>query len=185
MFRRSMAALLLTILALAACSPWTPLQTDIHPIPPPIKQTEALPGQPKPSQGQGRFAQVVDVIDGDTIRVRYGGQTYRVRYIGIDTPELEHDGTPADWMGPEAKAKNEMLVIGKNVFLEKDVSETDRYGRLLRYVWVGDIMMNGELVRQGYAQAVSFPPDVKYLNWLRQLQQEAEEEGIGLWAPHP
>jgi micrococcal nuclease len=56
---------------------------------------------------------------------------------------------------------------------------------LLRYVWVGDVMINGELVRQGYAHAVSFPPDVKYLDWLRQLQQEAKEDEIGLWAPQP
>jgi micrococcal nuclease len=177
MFRRSIIALLLTLLALTACY--------AQPVTPPDPQTEPLPGQPRPSLERGQFAQVVAVVDGDTIHVRYGGQTYRLRYIGIDTPELEHDGTPADWLGMEAKAKNEMLVAGKNVFLEKDVSETDRYGRLLRYVWVGDTMINGELVRQGYAQAVSFPPDVKYLQWLRQLQQEAEEKGIGLWAPHP
>jgi len=181
MFKRSTPALLLVV-SLTACRYWMPPPIDVNPITPPAQQTEASPDQRAPDFEQGQFAQVVSVVDGDTIRVRYGGQTYRVRYIGIDTPELEHNGTPADWLGPEAKVKNELLVGGKNVFLEKDVSETDRYGRLLRYVWVGDTMINGELVRQGYAQAVSFPPDVKYLNWLRQLQQEAKEEGVGLWA---
>ena len=70
---------------------------------------------------------------------------------------------------------------GKTVRLEKDVSETDRYGRLLRYVWVGDLMVNAELVRQGYAQAATFPPDVKYQQKFSALQKEAQTAGRGLW----
>jgi len=64
----------------------------------------------------------------------------------------------------------------------KDVSETDRYGRLLRYVYVGDTFVNAELVALGYAQAVTYPPDVKYKDLYTQLQFQAQEAGLGLWA---
>ena len=126
-------------------------------------------------------AQVIRVIDGDTIEVVVVGQTYKVRYIGIDTPETKHPTKPVEPYGPEAAAKNEELVGGKIVGLEKDVSETDRYGRLLRYVYVGDLMVNAELVRLGYAQVSTYPPDVKYQDLFLQLQREAREAGRGLW----
>jgi len=91
-----------------------------------------------------------------------------------------------EWMGPEASAANKALVEGKAVYLEKDVSDTDRYGRLLRYVFLADgTFVNGELVRQGYAQAITYPPDVKYQKLLRALEQEARSRGKGLWQPTP
>lgn len=86
---------------------------------------------------------VVNVVDGDTIDVMIAGTIYRVRYIGIDTPEL----SPLECYGPEAKARNEELVLGQIVTMEKDVSETDRYGRLLRYVYQDAAFVNAELVR--------------------------------------
>ena len=116
-------------------------------------------------------AQVVRVIDGDTIEVSIGGKLYKVRYIGIDTPET------GEWMAPEATAKNEELVGGKIVGLEKDVSETDRYGRLLRYVWVGDLMVSAELVWLGCAQVSTYPPDVKYTDCFLRLQRDARDAG--------
>ena len=116
-------------------------------------------------------AQVVRVIDGDTIEVNIAGKSYKVRYIGIDTPET------GEWMAPEATAKNEELVGGKVVRLEKDVSETDRYGRLLRYVWVGDLMVNAKLVWLGCAQVSTYPPDVKYADHFLRLQRDAREAG--------
>lgn len=123
-------------------------------------------------------AEVTYVYDGDTIEVRISGQEYRVRYIGIDAPESTYEHDP---YGPEATAKNRELVAGKRVRLEKDVSEIDRYGRLLRYVYVGDVMVNAELVRLGYAQASSFPPDIRYQALFARLQQEARAAGRGLW----
>ena len=123
-------------------------------------------------------AEVTYVYDGDTIEVRIAGQAYRVRYIGIDAPESVYEHDP---YGPEATAKNRELVAGKRVRLEKDVSEIDRYGRLLRYVYVGDVMVNAELVRLGYAQASSFPPDIRYQALFARLQQEARAAGRGLW----
>ena len=118
---------------------------------------------------------MVAVTDGDTVRVVLQGQEYPVRYIGMDTPEMGQSD------GAAARDQNAALVSGKTVRLEKDVSETDRYGRLLRYVWVGDMMVNAELVRQGYAQAATFPPDVKYQQKFIALQREAQTAGRGLW----
>ncbi|MBU2535160.1 MAG: thermonuclease family protein [Chloroflexi bacterium] len=100
-------------------------------------------------------ATVVRVIDGDTIEVDIGGRLYKVRYSGIDTPEVGQPGAE------EATAFNAQLVSGKTVYLEKDVSETDRYGRLLRYVWTEEGMVNAILVANGYAQVSTYPPDVK------------------------
>jgi micrococcal nuclease len=123
-------------------------------------------------------ARVVRVIDGDTIEIE-GGQ--RVRYIGINTPELNDSRASMRAWAQRAKRVNQQLVGGKTVFLERDISETDRYGRLLRYVYVGDTMVNAELVRLGYAYATSYPPDVKYQDLLRELEREAREAGRGLW----
>lgn len=126
-------------------------------------------------------AVVTHVVDGDTIDVEIGGQTYRVRYIGIDTPETVDPNRPVGCYGAEASDYNKSLVHGQTVGLEKDVSETDRYGRLLRYVWLGGEMVNAILVRDGYAQASTYPPDVKYQDTFLQLQREAREAGRGLW----
>ena len=123
-------------------------------------------------------AQVTHVIDGDTIEVTINGQSYRVRYIGVDTPEVYPDEEP---YGKEASDKNRELVEGKIVTLEKDVSETDQYGRLLRYIYVDDLFVNAELVRLGYAKAVTYLPDVKYQGIFLELEEGAREDGRGMW----
>ena len=84
--------------------------------------------------------------------------------------------------GIEAWQANRKLVEGKEVRLERDVSETDRYGRLLRYVWVDDILVNAELVRQGLAETKAYPPDTKYQDYLEQMEKEARQGGRGMWA---
>ena len=162
------------------------LQRLTPPIPQPATDAPAPTDTPvSPTPGRVE-AQMVRVVDGDTIEVDMGGHIYAVRYIGIDTPETQHPDKPVEPFGPEASAKNEELVGGKVVELEKDVSETDRYDRLLRYVWVGDLMVNAELVRLGYAQVSTYPPDVKYQELFLQLQQEARDAGAGLWGqPEP
>ncbi len=124
---------------------------------------------------------VTRIIDGDTIEVSLSGTTYTIRYIGIDAPESVAPNRPIEPYGREASSRNAELVLGKAVRLEKDVSETDKYGRLLRYVYVGDLFVNAELVRGGYAQAISYPPDVKYQSLFLQLQGEARMAGRGLW----
>ncbi len=95
---------------------------------------------------------VVSVTDGDTIKVRLAdGREEKVRYIGINTPEMDQP------FGEEAKSANQALVTGREVRLVRDVRERDRYGRLLRYVYVDGLFVNAELVRIGYAQAVTYP----------------------------
>jgi len=121
-------------------------------------------------------ARVIEVVDGDTIIIEGG---YKVRYIGIDTPEI-HPQVEA--FGTEAWQANRKLVEGKEVRLERDVSEADKYGRLLRYVWVDDILVEAELVRQGLARARAYPPDTKYQDYLEQMEEEAREAGRGMWA---
>lgn len=127
-------------------------------------------------------AVVVNVVDGDTIDVTVDGVEYRVRYIGIDTPETVHPTRGVEPYGKEASVRNVQLVEGKTVYLEKDVSETDQYGRLLRYVWLEDgSMVNETLVAEGYAQVATYPPDVRYTDRFTELQRVARAEGRGLW----
>ena len=97
--------------------------------------------------------------------MRVAGGQHRVRYIGINTPETVHPTRGEEPYGREASARNKALVSGERVYLEKDVSETDQYGRLLRYVWLGDgTMVNATLVAEGYAQVATYPPDVRYVD---------------------
>ena len=119
-------------------------------------------------------ALVIQVIDGDTIVIEGG---YRVRYIGIDTPEIHPE---LEAYAKEALQANRELVEGRIVRLERDVSQTDN-GRLLRYVYVDSIFVNAELVRQGLAQAKAYPPDIKYQDYLEELEAEAKHSGRGMW----
>lgn len=139
-------------------------------------------------------ALVVRAIDGDTIEVKYLAgpklPATKVRLIGVNTPEST---TRVEPYGKEASAFTKRQLEGKTVWLEKDVSETDRYGRALRYVWLTEppskptfndarkSMFNAKLVAEGYAQSATFPPDVKYANLFVQLQREAQEADKGLW----
>ncbi len=122
---------------------------------------------------------VSKVIDGDTIELLNG---QKVRYIGIDTPETNSPQKKNECFASEAKNKNRELVEDKFVRLEKDVSETDRYGRLLRYVYIDDVMVNEVLVSEGYAVSATFPPDVKYQEKFRLAEQQARKENKGLWS---
>jgi micrococcal nuclease len=132
------------------------------------------------------------VIDGDTIEVDRGNGAEKVRYIGIDTPETVDPGRPIEWMGKDAATANGALVSGVEVILERDVSETDQYGRLLRYVWVADpardsgwLLVNLALVAQGFAQVTTYPPDVRYVDLYLTAQTAAREAGDGLWGATP
>jgi micrococcal nuclease len=127
-------------------------------------------------------ALVLRVIDGDTILVAIDGREERVRYIGVDTPETVAPDRPVGCFGPEASARNKALVEGKTVELERDISERDRFDRLLRYVYVDGTLVNAELLREGYATSVTFPPDVRENERFRTLEQEARTARRGLWS---
>ncbi|MBC7232099.1 MAG: thermonuclease family protein [Chloroflexi bacterium] len=187
---RKTLALMCIMLLLSACHgdpqpsatpypTYTPLPTYTPYITPTPKPTAI----PLPLLQGWQEAQVMRISDGDTIEVTINGQVYRVRYIGIDAPE---EGEPCY---EEATRFNAYLVthLGKTIYLEKDVSETDQYGRLLRYVWIAGpdeyIMANAELVAMGYARAIAYPPDVKHQAFLTQMEQHARQAGfVACWA---
>lgn len=131
-----------------------------------------------PGHGHSKEYTVSKVIDGDTI-VLDTGET--VRYLGIDAPELDKQkGGPA-FYAKEAVKMNKQLVLLKKVQLEFDVEKKDAYGRLLAYVFVKDVFVNGELVKRGCALAMVKPPNVKYKDRLVEYQNEAMAKEIGLW----
>ncbi len=134
------------------------------------------------SDDVGDTVEVIRVVDGDTIRVNIDGQDMPVRYIGIDTPETVDPNRPVGCFGQEASARNRELLEDQQIRLESDISDTDQYGRLLRYVWIGDQMVNEILLREGYAQVTTYPPDVKYVDRFLEAQREARDAERGLWA---
>jgi len=149
-----------------------------HDAPAPVPHKRVI-DKTKPTLGVVRVSRV---IDGDTIEIE-GGE--RVRYIGMNTPETVDPRRPVQCFGKEASNKNKELVEGKNVRLEKDISERDKYGRLLRYVFLGDQFINLELVNEGYAYADTFPPDVKHQEEFLNAQRAARNAKRGLWAECP
>lgn len=129
----------------------------------------------------GLQAVVVRVVDGDTIAVRLGARVEKVRYIGVNTPELARSGRDDQPGARPAHESNRRLVEGRRVRLELDVQARDRYGRLLAYVWVGDTMINAELVRLGMAQVMTVPPNVRHQALLLRLERAARAARRGLW----
>lgn len=147
---------------------------------------QGLPAATPPADAER--AVVVAVTDGDTIRIDRGaGVAERLRYIGIDTPETVHPSEPVEPWGPEASAANRRLVADRQVLLERDVSDRDRYDRLLRYVWVeqpdGWHMVNAELVALGLAEVRAYEPDTRHDAWLRQVEDVARAAGRGIHGP--
>lgn len=137
-----------------------------------------MPVQSTPTDANEELVKVTRVIDGDTIQIDTGR---KVRLIGIDTPEAVDPRQPAQCFGKEASLKTTELLQGNFVLLEKDVSEVDRYGRLLRYVYKDGVFINQLLVSEGYAHASSYPPDIKYQDVLRLAEQDARANNRGLW----
>lgn len=159
---------------------------QIQPDSPKIEPTSTIikiSATPISSKVQGEEFKVSKVVDGDTIEIE-GGQ--KVRYIGIDTPETVDPRRPVGCFGKESSDENKKIVEGKSVILEKDISETDKFGRLLRYVYLKEdngnlLFINDYLVRQGFAKASTYPPDVKFATQFVEAEREARENNRGLW----
>ena len=125
-------------------------------------------------------ATVVRVIDGDTIDVDYNGAIERVRYIGIDTPEL-YAGTAPECFATAATAANRDWLAGGEVQLIPDTEDRDAYNRLLRYVYVDDVFINAELVRGGFATALPIAPNTEHARAFQSLEAAAKAQSVGLW----
>ena len=122
------------------------------------------------------------VVDGDTIEVTFNGAVERVRLIGVDTPESVHPDQEKNVpYGKIATQFTESALLGKTVFLEFDVEERDRYGRLLVYVHVDGKMFNLTLIEEGHAMVATYPPNVKYVDIFTVAQEKARNEKRGLW----
>jgi len=124
---------------------------------------------------------VLHVDDGDTIDVRVDEKVERVRYIGIDAPEVAHEGRGGAPGGEAAARVNRALLRGRHVRLEFDQERRDRYGRLLAYVWTGGTMVNLEMVRLGYARALTIPPNIRYARRFVRAEASAKRAELGLW----
>lgn len=129
-------------------------------------------------------AEVVKVVDGDTLRVKVGKKEETVRMLLIDTPESVHPTKPVQPFGLEAsRYVKSLLPKGTNIELELDVRERDKYGRLLAYVWFGNTMVNELLLKKGYARvAYVFEPNTKYVDEFRKIQDEARKKRLKIWS---
>lgn len=140
--------------------------------------------------GPADAATVTRVVDGDTIVVR-NTEEYRVRLIGVDTPETVHPNGIVEPWGKEASDFTKKELTGKQVYLEYDEEPKDRYGRRLAYVWTEppegsekkkeDILFNCRLVREGYARERFYPPNKRHQALLQSAEERAMEENKGLW----
>ena len=135
-------------------------------------------------------ATVTKVVDGDTIHVEIKGKSYKIRLVGINCPEYTKE---IQFYGKESTDYTKNQLLGKTVYLETDVSDTDQYDRLLRYIWLetpNDIneqeirtkLFNAILVINGFARAGYYPPDLKYTDYLKDYQQKAKDSKIGMWS---
>lgn len=135
------------------------------------KSIKAIAGQP---------IKVVRVIDGDTVELINGE---KLRYIGIDTPEEFDERKPVQCFAVEATRRNRELVENQIITFQKDVSTTDKYGRWLGFVYLGDgTLVNQKLVEEGYAFAYDYPPDISKSVEFRTSEVYAREHKLGLWS---
>lgn len=122
------------------------------------------------------------VVDGDTIILDIDGTNERVRLIGIDAPESVHpDAERNVEYGKISSAYTTSMLDEHDVYIELDVEERDQYGRLLAYVYLDGTMFNKLLLQKGHAVVSTYPPNVKYVDDFTALQEEARENGDGLW----
>ena len=129
---------------------------------------------------------VLDVVDGDTVKIQYQGKSATVRLIGVDTPETVHPSKPVEAYGKEASAFTKNLLLGEYVYLRFDTQKTDKYGRLLAYFYRAPdgLFVNLEIVRQGYGNAYLTYP-FKHMELFRHYGNKARESGKGLYAAQP
>jgi len=169
-------------LFLVACG--TPADTTVPAASVPTPATSASTATTSPAGSLEPNAEVLYVVDGDTIEVDIDDVQETVRLVGIDTPEKTGGYRPAECYGDEASARmKELLHPGDGVYLELDQEARDRYGRLLAYVYRASdgMFVNLELVAEGYAAAYRYEPNVFHASEFAEAQGYAQDLGIGLW----
>lgn len=154
------SAILLAVVALLVLRPWE-------------RDPEAGPASVT--------AEVVRVVDGDTIEARIDGRVEDVRLIGVDTPETVKPGTPVQCFGPRASHFTKLRLEGERVRLVFGVERRDVYGRLLAYAYLGDRFFNPILVRRGLARTLTIPPNDRFAGRFHRLELSAGRAGRGLW----
>ncbi|MDX6636123.1 MAG: micrococcal nuclease [Solirubrobacterales bacterium] len=157
------SAILLVLAAIVLLRPWE--QLDFRDEPP-----------------ASATAYVSRVVDGDTVEVRLDGREEDVRYIGVDTPETVKPDTPVQCFGPQASRFNHGLVERRRVRLVFGVERRDVYGRLLAYVYLGERLVNAELIRRGLARTLTIPPNDRFADRFKGLEIAAARAGRGLWS---
>jgi len=152
----------------------------------PEKKKEEPKEEEKKEEPEFIEIELVEVIDGDTIKAIIDDTEEKIRYIGIDSPEMNsnNDEDPEPW-AEEATEFNEKLLEDRELFIELDVQERDRYGRILAYVYAKDegeeLMANEVLLRWGYAKLMTVPPNVKYVDRFKEEQKKAKDDEAGMW----
>lgn len=146
-----------------------------------LRPWESVEGFWREPQPRSVSAYVTRVVDGDTAEVQIGEREEDVRYIGIDTPETVKPESPVECFGQQASEFNHRLVEFKRVRLVFDQERRDPYGRLLAYVYLGDRFVNAELVRKGFAETLTIPPNDRFAERLKRLEIAAARAGRGLW----
>lgn len=145
--------------------------------------TEASASEENPSNLNAFDAKVESVIDGDTIKVYINDKVETVRFLLVDTPETNHPRLGKQPFGEDAKEFTKAMLEGKTVQLEKDVSDRDKYGRLLYYVYVDGKSVQEELLKNGLARvAYVYAPNTKYVDRYYEIQKEAQQQEIGIWS---
>jgi micrococcal nuclease len=161
-----------------------------------VRLEHQAPATFRQEPGGYELADVTRVVDGDTLVVVITGRVdgpgagettvgseYRVRLLGIDTPESVDPRSPVECFGHEASDATAALLAGGHVVLVKDVEDRDQFDRILRYVYLGEEMANARLVVNGYAHAYTYPPNVRHADLFVQLERDARTGDRGLWAP--
>lgn len=158
---------------------------------------EIIPENPEDVLHDGQYdfeeAKVVSIIDGDTVKIELAnGNMEKLRIIGIDAPETEKPGQPGEYYADEATDFTTDLILNKTIYLERDNSDTDKYGRMLRYVWleipskineesISELNLSALLLKDGYAEFIQVGDDDKYAGIFSIIEQSAEEEMLGIW----
>ncbi|MBY6036457.1 thermonuclease family protein [Fictibacillus nanhaiensis] len=139
---------------------------------------------PKDSSDQNRISvKVIEVVDGDTIKVNVDGKNETVRFLLVDTPESVHPSKPVQPFSKEASRFTEKLLSDSNVELELGIGERDKYGRLLAYVYADGNSVQEALLKNGLARvAYIFEPNTKYVDDYQSIQKQAQEDGVGIWS---